>query len=471
MLNARLSELNEKLQSEDDCKVCLEQEQLALKELQIKQEQLKLLKESIKDTDNQIFECDEKMHAIAEKLQDLEQNIAVNIERIRSNKELMEERRRAVQNKQTLSELVLLKQVMEEKIKEVNQQIKNAENVLDDIGKKELQLPQYFEDLKSIQDSISLQNNRLVALATQMQSNEKNIQEMRAEAGDCKSETLKSQIEEQEHEVQTREKEFDQVNRELTEQQNLESKLLGEINALTKQIEEIQVLTSDVSLETIENEVTVLRDQIAELEKYIENLKNTEYKAGKDYKKAQACYTKFLNLQKKTLSVKRLNDVINGKLSGKRITFESFMHARLLDSILEAGNKRLSLMTNNRYRLQRNKKEIIDIDVFDRDTAQTRSASTLSGGEAFMASLALALGLSDVVERLSGGVSLECMFIDEGFGTLDIESLRQSVQVLQNMCGAHKLVGIISHIGELKNTIEKKILVQSTPTGSFVKVN
>ena len=124
-------------------------------------------------------------------------------------------------------------------------------------------------------------------------------------------------------------------------------------------------------------------------------------------------------------------------------------------------------MTNKRYSLVRRyeagnlrERAGLDIDVLDTNTGKIRGVKSLSGGESFQASLALALGLADVVQQFSGGVKLETMFIDEGFGSLDAEALDKALQTLGNLTTGNRLVGIISHVEELKNKIDKKIVIK-----------
>lgn len=156
-----------------------------------------------------------------------------------------------------------------------------------------------------------------------------------------------------------------------------------------------------------------------------------------------------------------------------RITFERYVLAAFLDDILKEANSRLLKMTSGRYQLLRKidptRKNIqsgLELSVYDQYTSQERHVKTLSGGESFKASLALALGLADVVQRYAGGISLETMFIDEGFGTLDPESLDQAIEALIDIQSSGRLVGIISHVPELKERIDAQLEVVATQNGS-----
>ncbi len=160
-----------------------------------------------------------------------------------------------------------------------------------------------------------------------------------------------------------------------------------------------------------------------------------------------------------------------------KVSFETYVQAHYFDRVLDAANRRLRVMTNGRYELTRSKEARtrtmqsgLDIDVADAYTGKSRDASTLSGGEAFKASLALALGLSDVVQAHAGGIQLDAMFIDEGFGSLDQDSLQLAIKTLTELTGGGKLVGIISHVDELKESIDRKIVVERGLTGSTLRM-
>ncbi|WP_141432377.1 AAA family ATPase [Bacillus sp. 03113] len=177
-------------------------------------------------------------------------------------------------------------------------------------------------------------------------------------------------------------------------------------------------------------------------------------------------------LENKYALIGHLYEITKGQ-NTYRLTFERFVLAAFLDDILKEANGRLSKMTNGRYHLIRktdrskgNVQSGLELLVFDQYTGQERHVKTLSGGESFKASLSLALGLADVVQEHAGGVSLETMFIDEGFGTLDPESLDQAIETLIDIQSSGRLVGIISHVPELKERMEARLEVTATQVGS-----
>lgn len=174
---------------------------------------------------------------------------------------------------------------------------------------------------------------------------------------------------------------------------------------------------------------------------------------------------------------KDLSDTANGNLTGKqRLAFERYIQAFYFNRVLMEANHRFDYMTNGRYALIRKEEGSdlrsqagLDLDVMDNYTGKARSVKSLSGGESFKASLALALGMSDMIQRHTGGVQIDTMFVDEGFGSLDGESLEQAIQVLNTLTHGKRLVGIISHVAELRERIDMKIVVNKGIAGSTVK--
>ena len=151
---------------------------------------------------------------------------------------------------------------------------------------------------------------------------------------------------------------------------------------------------------------------------------------------------------------------------------ETYIQATYFDRIISRANTRLMSMSGGQYELKRREtasdnrsKSGLELDVIDHYNGTNRSVKTLSGGESFKASLALALGLSDEVQSAAGGIKLETMFVDEGFGSLDEESLQQAIGTLASLTDGNRLVGIISHVAELKERIDKQLVVTKDKTG------
>ena len=180
-----------------------------------------------------------------------------------------------------------------------------------------------------------------------------------------------------------------------------------------------------------------------------------------------------LGVEERLKLVKALSSTANGTLSGKeKIMLETYVQTTYFDRIIARANTRFMIMSGGRYELARaktaenNKGQTgLDLDVIDHNNGSLRSVKSLSGGESFIASLSLALGLSDEIQAQAGGIKLDTMFVDEGFGSLDEESLAQSIKALTSLSEGNRLVGIISHVQELKARIDKQIIITKTRNG------
>ncbi|MFZ2089193.1 MAG: SbcC/MukB-like Walker B domain-containing protein, partial [Desulfobaccales bacterium] len=173
--------------------------------------------------------------------------------------------------------------------------------------------------------------------------------------------------------------------------------------------------------------------------------------------------------------VGRIADVANSR-NAQGITFQRFVLVALLDDVLLAASQRLQVMSKGRFELERSRERLdqrtaggLDLMVFDAHTGTSRPVNTLSGGESFIASLSLALGLSDVVQAYAGGIKLETILVDEGFGSLDPESLDLAFRALMDLQKGGRLVGIISHVPELKERVDVRLEIAPSNRGSKVK--
>ena len=180
--------------------------------------------------------------------------------------------------------------------------------------------------------------------------------------------------------------------------------------------------------------------------------------------------------EKEYVWIHSLADTAGGTLNGKsKVELETYVQMAYFDRILRRANLRLMTMSSGQYEMKRresadNKKDKsgLELNVIDHYNGSERSVKTLSGGETFQASLSLALGLSDEIQSMAGGIQMDAMFVDAGFGSLDEDALNQAVKALGNLAEGKKLVGIISHVSELKDRIDKKIVITKNRSGERV---
>lgn len=267
--------------------------------------------------------------------------------------------------------------------------------------------------------------------------------------------------------VQSREKIFDTVEQCRQLYDEIRSKLdslTGTITAFETQAKSYQSLPS---IKTLEEQLTEAQNEIHDLRKQSEIVHARLTRNQEVLEILQTDLTALEQLNHRWSWMKALSDTANGTLTGReKIMFETYVQMTCFDHILSFANLRLQNMSRGQYELRRrisasnNRSQSgLELDVYDHLNGTTRSVKTLSGGESFQAALALALGLSDEVQQRAGGIHLETMFVDEGFGTLDSDTLQQAITTLQNLSGSGRLIGIISHVDELRLRIDRQIVV------------
>lgn len=178
-------------------------------------------------------------------------------------------------------------------------------------------------------------------------------------------------------------------------------------------------------------------------------------------------------LEERWTWLRALSNTVNGALAGReKIALETYVQTACFDRILRRANLRFLAMSDGQYELKRQREAEnnrsqsgLELEVIDHANGSRRSVRTLSGGESFLASLSLALGLSDEIQSAAGGVRLDTMFVDEGFGSLDEETLQKAVAALSGLAQGERLVGIISHVSELKERIDRQVVVKKDKTG------
>ncbi|WP_262369050.1 SMC family ATPase, partial [Staphylococcus aureus] len=234
------------------------------------------------------------------------------------------------------------------------------------------------------------------------------------------------------------------------------------------EIARLESLTKDKELLDTDKLIDEYELKKGKMNTLIDEYSAVHYQCQNNIKKTQSIvsHINYLNQElKDQQEIFQLAEIVSGK-NNKNLTLENFVLIYYLDQIIAQANLRLATMSDNRYQLIRREAVShglsgLEIDVFDLHSNKSRHISSLSGGETFHSSLALALGLSEIVQQQSGGISLESIFIDEGFGTLDQETLETALDTLLNLKSTGRMVGIISHVSELKNRIPLVLEVKS----------
>ena len=252
-----------------------------------------------------------------------------------------------------------------------------------------------------------------------------------------------------------------------------------EVTSLQEQEKHLVACTEGkemADIELMQQEIAQIGANRTEIQAKIELMNASLMCNRRAWESLKEKYAKIGDLSETYGYVKDLENAARGQ-NGERIVFEHYVLAAYFEDILMAANQRLAVMTNERYELMKvskvadqRTKDSLDIEVLDQYTGKRRSVKTLSGGESFKAALSLALGLSDIIQQNAGGIEIDTLFIDEGFGSLDSESLDQALKTLTTLTGKNKLIGIISHVSELKERVDNQIQIEKDHTGSKLKV-
>ncbi len=447
--------------------------------------------EKIKDFSNtfQIEECADTLSRKQRELQNLENQIAslekeieqaqtlreqfeeikqfrVNLEK---QQEKLQEDIRISQDEYTKQHTTLEK--VKETIPESLRKFSQYQAALQQAQKHEMKLKEDFQKAQTqfyeVEKLVSIKNNQMEELKhrtnqaeAEMKAERNQFVVMLQEQGfsDYRSfeqaKKTEEQVESLQQEVQQYREDLRSVRDLLAQtEKNIENKEAPDIDEINAMLQEASTKLAEINEKVNEQKVS-----IRENKSVLENVN----KINEDIQVQEERYQ----------SIGLLSSLARGQ-NANRITFERYVLASFLEDILYIANERLLKMTSGRYQLIRKKDRSkgnvqsgLELLVFDQYTGQERHVKTLSGGESFKASLALALGLADVVQQYAGGVSLETMFIDEGFGTLDPESLDHAIEALMDIQSSGRLVGLISHVPELKERIDVRLEVISSQSGS-----
>lgn len=425
-----------------------------------------------------------------EELTQLEEELkqeTVNLERVIGEIKLVEKEIKRL--KKDIEELSILLNE-EDQLKQSHLEAKNKINQFENNVEVKLEeFKGYYENITSQVDEYdnmykSFQNNsndlliRKTKIETEQKNNIKNIEEVTNEIvlltnsfTNSKLSKYYSSLEDAEENVVELDK-LEQYQVQIDEFEDSKKILLNSIEKLEQELTGINqpdLEQEREKLQSFENEVSNFIEKMAVLTTRLDNNK-------KLYKKIHDDYLELLDSSKDIREIIEFSDVVNGKTESRK-SLETYVQGYYLDLILVAGTKRLLQMTNDRYRFIRREEKSkggglqgLEIEIHDVYLNSTRIISSLSGGELFLASLALALGLAEVIQNESGGISLETIFIDEGFGSLDAETLDTALTTLIDLQSYGRNIGIISHVSELKERIRPKIEVYAQENYAKVKM-
>ena len=330
----------------------------------------------------------------------------------------------------------------------------------------EKKLPKMEENIKTLVHKIQKAEVSLAEQTTACSKMADDLEHLQQQLGAETKEMVEQQIQERINQKQALETAFQTASEQYEEYKSRKGHLTAAAETLKQQIDaageaaalkEEEVLARREKWEQDKKEYNIQRDQ-----KYNAVCMNREI-----YEKVTARQENILAVEKKYVWMRALSDTANGMLAGKqKVELETYIQMTYFDRILRRANLRLMTMSSGQYELKReadseNRREKagLELCVIDHYNATQRSVKTLSGGETFEASLSLALGLSDEIQSYAGGIQMDSMFVDEGFGSLDEEALAQAMKALVHLTEGNRLVGVISHVSELKDQIERKLIV------------
>ncbi len=347
--------------------------------------------------------------------------------------------------------------------------LQTAEKNLKRKAELDLQLPKQQTSLAAAQDAIRQTERQLTVLETEIASLEQSIADLKNSlAYENKTEAAKalSALTDRRSLLQQA---ITSAAEKLETAKALDQQLKAQIQTLDEQIAGAEVIDLDEQLHlkaSLSSQLQALKNDQLHL---VTRIRTNETALERIQAQSEAIAL----VETQLIQVRALHNTANGQISGKeKIKLETYIQMTYFDRIIARANTRFMVMSGGQYELKRataadnNRSQSgLDLSVIDHYNGSERSVRTLSGGESFKASLSLALGLSDEIQSSAGGIRLDTMFVDEGFGSLDEDSLRQAIQALAGLAEGNRLVGIISHVAELKEKIDKQIVVKKDRSG------
>ena len=434
-----------------------------------------------------------------EKIQSLKRTLMETEKRLKQLEEIFERCRTLKENQEQIADQI---EKLEEKERKTSQSLTESKLMYTKLEAEyqamEEKLPyktmeEAEEHLREITGKLELVRNNYETVTrclTEKQNKEKELE--------GQQKTVSASVVQSQEEVQKKIRSYKQIIKEqgFEDEESYHSQCMTEreleeaeqwIGAYQKELQELEanrtLLEQQLEgkerkdTEQIAREIKEASGELEEIRKEYMKLHNTNERNREIRDNLKRNFEKNSGLQKQYEIVGNLSKTANGNLSGSaKLDFETYIQRQYFRQIIRAANKRLVRMTSGEFILQcRDVEKLgsqgqagLDLDVYHMATDTVRDVKTLSGGESFMAALSMALGLSDIVQNTAGAIHLDTMFIDEGFGSLDDVSRDQAIRVLNDLADKDRLIGIISHVNELKEQIDHKLVVKKNEKGSSV---
>lgn len=359
-----------------------------------------------------------------------------------------------------------LGQKLETRLEQLSEQILGCQEKMRRKQELDKQIPKKQKQLNQLAEEIQRTEVLLERLKTQSQARAEKIANLYQQLGTERKEEAEEKIRTLGTRKKTLEDALKEAQQQYTGWQTKIERLLASVETIKGQLKDAGE-AADMQEATVLEEKQQLLQQKAGLRRERDG-KNHAFSVNRDiYQKVQKKQADIFAVEEKYIWMHALSDTANGTLNGKpKIELETYIQMAYFDRIIRRANLRLMTMSSGQYELKREEgsgnlkgKAGLELCVIDHYNATQRSVKTLSGGETFEASLSLALGLSDEIQSYAGGIQMDSMFVDEGFGSLDEEALGQAMKALARLTEGNRLVGIISHVSELKEQIERKLIV------------
>lgn len=397
----------------------------------------------------------------------------LKVKAIEISKQLREKAKSVFKNfdDSELPNLILVEsQKYQEQLDSLQELISSTEKSLKEIELSKQKLPKVEQDIVKTEQKLSEIKLDISVAETQISEKTNQLSKVKEKLNYENKQQALEQIKNLDLKVKKINDDLQTAQTNLTNTNNAIIAYKGELEGLkdVKQTENIEQLQNSLSAENKQlNETRSISETF--LERISLNKKALD--TIKTYSEKQE------KIEQKLRLVKRLSDTASGTVSGKqKLSLEAYIQASYFERILARANIRLLQISNNRYEMKRSNEADslrgqtgLEISIIDHNTGIARKVTSLSGGESFIASLSFALGLSDEIQSSAGGIKLDCMFIDEGFGSLDESTLSLAMQAFDGLSSG-RLVGIISHVQELKEKISRQIVVEKRNNGSGVNI-